>query len=106
MIKLVSEQNPKKIAAMHAEKELAWAIKKAAANILQIIAGGGASEYLVGQLTPVIAGYKKVTKLSKTLRLRMPPYRMGLLHWIGVPAILTTSNLQMRIWHVGSATAP
>jgi len=64
MIKLVSEQDPKKIAMLEAKQKLSAAINSVAANILRIIAGAGKADALIDQIALVLAANEKLVDLA------------------------------------------
>lgn len=63
-IRLVSERDEKEIATLNAQKELAFAIKDFAANLLRIIAGAGKPALVIHQIGPVIEAHKQLVEIT------------------------------------------
>ena len=63
-MKLVSEQDPKEIAAQHICQQLSATIRIAAANLLRIIAGAGENHQLVDQIRPILSEHKALELLT------------------------------------------
>ena len=63
-MKLVSEQDPKEIAAQHICQQLSTTIRIAAANLLRIIAGAGENHQLVDQIRPILSEHKALELLT------------------------------------------